>query len=33
MNETHRKRDDEIQGINVTCWDTTKNNKNSVNKT
>lgn len=31
--ETHRKRDVEIQGINVTCRDMTNNNKDSVNKT
>lgn len=30
--ETHRKRDDKIQGINVTCRDVTNNNKDSVNK-
>ena len=32
-NETHRKRDDVIQGTNLTCQNMTNNNKHSVNKT
>lgn len=33
LNETHRERDDKIQGIDVTCRDVTNKNKDSVNKT
>lgn len=32
-NETHRKRDDIIQGIDLTCQNAANNNKDSVSKT